>query len=128
MIILGYQQFLIHLIPLLSWDEGFYTCDQEFIFEKEKIYIPNVSFYQNQDVSHFKVKNNALQKVAPEIHLFKDDNDFMPVLDIIVTDLDNKVTEAFLDPMDSVWSVKILELASRSIKELRKIDISSEIG
>ena len=74
------------------------------------------------------MKNNALQKVTPEIHLFKDDNDFMPVMEIIVTDLDNHVTEECIDPMVSVWSVKILELASRSIKESRKIDFLLEVS
>ena len=116
--LLGYPTFLVHLIPLLSWDEGFYTCDQEFIFEKEKFYIPNVSFYQNKDVQHFKVINKVLQSVDPEIQLFRDNNDFMPMLERIVSDLDNKTTDEFSDPIDSVWSVKILELASHSINEL----------
>ena len=91
-------------------------------------YIPNVSFYQNKDVQHFKVINKVLQSVDPEIQLFRDNNDFMPMLERIVSDLDNKTTDEFSDPIDSVWSVKILELASRSISESCKIDIPSEVG
>ena len=78
-------------------------------------------------MQHFKVINKVLQSVDPEIQLFRDNNDFMPMLERIVSDLDNKTTDEFSDPIDSVWSVKILELASHSINELRRINIPSTI-
>jgi len=127
-ILLGYPQFQIHIIPLLSWDKGFYTCDQEFIFDKEKFYIPNVSFYQNEDVTHFKVEDHTLKRVSSDIKLHRDSSDYLPVLDQIVADLDKEATEECMDPMKSVWSVKILELANRSKEEMRRIDIPATLN
>jgi len=127
-IILGYPEFHVHLIPLLTPMDSFYSGDHEFIFEKEKLSIPNLSFYEDDDVRRWVSQKNLLTPIVPDITLHRDHNDYLPILDRIIFDLDRHVSESSLDPMDAVWTVKILELALRSRQEHCRLDIPKIIS
>ena len=125
-LLMGYTSFHLHLIPLLSWDEGFYTGDLELTFEKERLFIPNSLHYQTRHLRRWKAQNKLLEEVGPEISLENIENDFFDMLDMIVLDIEEDREES-VDPEESVWTTKILELADKSRKDYIRVDIPDSL-
>ena len=114
-ILLGYKDFHVHLVPLLSWDKGYYTGDLDLRFGRGRLFIPSVLHYKSKDVKQWIVKEKVLQAIKPRLTLSRPKNDFLKMLKSIIEDLKRGRRET-LDPQEAVWSVRVLELAQQSMQ------------
>ena len=125
-ILLGYNKFHVHLVPLLSWEKGFYTGDIIITFDNERIYFPNPLHYSSKHIKKWVVSKQLLEESESDLKMSRCENDFISMLNMIIGDLETNSPET-IDPLDSVWSIKILELAEKSIKMNKRVAIPSEL-
>jgi len=122
-ILLGYNTFTIQLVPLLSWEDGFYTGDIELIFDREKLLVPNITHYETKDTMRWIKKDKRLQQTNSNIELHTYKNDFSSMVEQIITDINTEAPESY-DPEDAAWSVLLLSMAEQSIKTGQRLDVS----
>jgi len=129
-LILNYKTFNVQLIPLLSWNEGFYTGDLELIFEKQKLFIPNITHYETRQAKKWVADStHRLQEVACDFELVSPANDFADLFEIVVSDLQNyrpghsERSEESRPQDDGALSVRLLDLAKTSLTEGKRLEV-----
>lgn len=122
-VLLEYKSFHAQLIGLPSWEDGFYTGDLDLIFDKGRLYVPSTIHYESKDIRYYEVINKRLEEVKHDLSICREENDFKGMVDLIVSDLKSNCSES-IDPMDAVFSVKILEAAMISSESGKRVDLN----
>ena len=121
-ILLGYHQFHMQLIPLMSPQDSFFSGDMILTFEKERIIIPDPTMYNSQHAKRWRSNNGLLEETNLNFNINKSKNDFRPFLDQVIIEIKRNET-SFMKSIDEIQTLKIIELAERSSLEHRRIDL-----
>jgi predicted dehydrogenase len=123
--LLGYPSFHLHLVPLRSWEQSFYTGDLDLIFDRERLFVPNTTMYETRDLKRWTVANERLRAAEPDLRIAKRENDYDGLLRFVVDDIKAGSAGESIDPMDALWTVALLHLIEKSAATGRSMPVPS---
>ena len=121
-ILLGYDQFHLHLLPLISPKDGFCSGDMTLTFDKERIIVPDPTMYRTKHAKRWIETSNLLEEVTIDFSIETSENDFLPFLDLVMSDI--KLNRASnITSNENIQLVKLIEYAKESIRTHSRMDL-----
>jgi predicted dehydrogenase len=112
-ILLGYDQFHLQLLPLMSPQEGFCSGDMILTYEKERIIVPDPTMYLAKHAKRWIEIDGLLEETKIDFEIKNLKNDFLPFLNQVIKDITTGQSD-FMNSNDMVQSLKIIECAQSS--------------
>ena len=112
-ILLGYNQFHLHLLPLISPQEGFCSGDMVLTFEKERIAIPDPTMHLAKHAKRWIEIDGLLEETKIDFDIKNFKNDFLPFLNQVINDITTGQSH-FENSNDTMQSLKIIKCAQIS--------------
>ena len=121
-ILMGYDQFHLQLVPLMSPQDSFYSNDMILTFDKERISVPDPTMYQNKHIKRLVEVGGLLEEAKSDLTIVNLNNDFQPLLDLVMEDITQKRSST-ISPIEELQVLKIIELAERSAIKHCRMDL-----